>query len=374
MLMKKMYCLDVTDDYSRFTWVFFLASKDETSAILKTFIIGTKNLVDHKAEAANTACHVQNRVLAVKPHNKTPHEIFHGRTLALSFMRPFECPVTILNTKDHLGKFDGKADEGFFVGYFVNSKAFTIFNNRTRTVEENLHIRFSKNTHNIIGSRPNWLFDNDALTKSMNNKPFVARNQSNGNAGTKACDDVDDGFLPLTDDGKNVDEDPRHESECKDQEKEHNVNSTNNVNVAGTNEVNIMDVKSAFLYGKIEEEVYVCQPLGFEDPNFPDKVYKVEKVLYELHQAPKECQDKYVAETLKKYGFSEVKNVSTPMETQKPLLKDEDGEKADVHMYLKGQPKFGLWYLKDSPFDLVAYPDNDYDGESLDKKSTTGGC
>ncbi|GJX04932.1 ribonuclease H-like domain-containing protein [Tanacetum coccineum] len=75
----------------------------------------------------------------------------------------------------------------------------------------------------------------------------------------------------------------------------------------------------------IEEEVYVCQPPGFEDPDFPDKVYKVEKALYGLHQALRACQDKYVTEILKKFGFTDVKTASTPMETQKPLLKDEDG-------------------------------------------------
>nr|GEV59219.1 reverse transcriptase domain-containing protein [Tanacetum cinerariifolium] len=205
-----------------------------------------ENNTEPLAEAVNTACYVQNRVLVVKPHNKTLYELFHGRIPALSFMRPFGCPVTILNTKDHLGRFDGKADEGFFVGYSLNSKAFRVFNNRTRIVEENLHIRFSENTPNITGSEPNWLFDIDALTKAMNYKPIVAGNQYNGNANTKACDDAelkssqDDGFQPLSDDGKKVDEDARQESECKDQEKEDNVNITNNVNDAGTNEVNVV--------------------------------------------------------------------------------------------------------------------------------------
>ncbi|GKD44988.1 putative ribonuclease H-like domain-containing protein [Tanacetum coccineum] len=95
-----------------------------------------------------------------------------------------------------------------------------------------------------------------------------------------------------------------------------------------------IDVKSYFLYGKIEEEVYVCQPPGFEDLDFPNIVYKVEKAFYGLHQAPK----------------------------------------AWIFRYLKGQPKLGLWYPKDSPFDLVAYTDSDYDGASLDRKSTTRGC
>ncbi|GKF93619.1 retrovirus-related pol polyprotein from transposon TNT 1-94, partial [Tanacetum coccineum] len=105
-------------------------------------------------------------------------------------MKPFGCPVTILNTIDHLGKFDGKADEGFFVRYSINSKVFRVFNNRTRIVEENLHVQFSENTPNIARSGPNWPFDIDALTKLMNYKPVVAGNQSNSNAGTKACDDA----------------------------------------------------------------------------------------------------------------------------------------------------------------------------------------
>ncbi|GJY29702.1 ribonuclease H-like domain-containing protein [Tanacetum coccineum] len=95
-----------------------------------------------------------------------------------------------INTAYHLGKFDGKADEGFFVRYFTNSKAFRVFNSRTRIVEEKVHVQFSENTPNTAGSGPNWLFDIDALTKSMNYKPVVVGNHSNGNAGTKACDDA----------------------------------------------------------------------------------------------------------------------------------------------------------------------------------------
>ncbi|GJT68848.1 putative ribonuclease H-like domain-containing protein [Tanacetum coccineum] len=636
-IMKKMYYLVVTDDYCRFTWAFFLATKDETNGILKSFITGIENLVDHKvkvircdngtefknkemnqfcemkgilrqfsvartpqqngvakrrnrtlieaartmladsklpttfwAEAVNTACYVQNRVLVVKPHNKTPYELFHGRTPTLSFMRPFGCPVTILNTIDHLGKFNGKADEGFFVGYSLNSKAFRVFNSRTRIVEENLHIRFSESTPNVVGQarKETEPIKDYILLPLWTAGPSYSQDPKSSH---------DDGSKPLSDDGNKVDEDPRKDSECNDQEKEDNVNSTNIVNVDGTNEVNDvdgktsikhpfdpnmpaledvsifdissddeddgaeadvnnldttiqvspipttrihkdhplnqvigdlqsatqtrktfktacllafyhrknpkrfvaqwytqeegidydevfalvarieairlflayalfkdfvvyqMDVKSAFLYGKIEEEVYVCQPLGFEDPYFPDRVYKVEKALYGLHQAPRAWHkgdillvqvyvDDIIFGSTKKElcnAFEKlmhekfqmkVKTASTPIETQKPLLKDEDGKEVDVHMYrsmiaslmyltslrpdimfvvcacaryqanpkvshlyavkmifryLKGQPKLGLWYPKDSAFDLVAYTDSDYAVASLDRKFTT---
>ncbi|GJR23014.1 ribonuclease H-like domain-containing protein [Tanacetum coccineum] len=496
-----------------------------------------------------------------------------SRKHALSFMRPFGCPVTILNTIDHLGKFDRKANEGFFVRYSTNSKAFRVFNSKTRIVEENPHVQFSENTPNIVGSRPNWIFDIDALTKSMNYKPVVTGNQSNGNAGTKAYDDAgkarvetipgndyillplwtqdlpfsssskdsfDDGFKPSEEEEKKDAEVPVNEREALGKDSEVPINAVdpktsielpndpnmpkledivysdddedvgteadmNNLDafmlispiattrihkdhlveqiirdlhsapqtrrmkknleeheepkkkdergimiknkarlftqgytqeegidyddvfapVARIEAIRLflayalfkdflvyqMDVKNAFLYGKIEEEVYVCQPLGFEDLNFPDKVYKVEKALYGLYQAPK-------AWSLK-FGFTDVKTTSTPMETYKPLLKDADGEDVDEHLYrsmigslmyltslrpdimfavcacaryqinpkvshlyavkkifryLKGQPKLGLWYPKDSPFYLVAYTDSDYAGASLDKKSTTGGC
>ncbi|GKC57973.1 ribonuclease H-like domain-containing protein [Tanacetum coccineum] len=231
-----------------------------------------------RKEAVNIACYVQNRVLIVKPHNKTPYELFHGGTSTLSFIRPFGCPVTILNTIDHLGKFDGKADECFLVGYSLNNKAFRVFNSRTRIVEENLHVRFSENTPNIVGSGPYWLFDIDALTRTMNYESIVAGTQSNDFAGTKASDNAgqarketehvknyillslwpadlpysqdpkcshDDGFNPLSDDGKKVDEDPRKDSEFIDQEKDDNVNGTNNVNAASTNEVNLVGGKTS---------------------------------------------------------------------------------------------------------------------------------
>nr|GEX03137.1 retrovirus-related Pol polyprotein from transposon TNT 1-94 [Tanacetum cinerariifolium] len=153
----------------------------------RTMLADLKMPTTFWAKAVNTACYVQNRILVTKPHNKTPYELFHCRTPAISFLRPFGCPLSILNTIDRLGKFDRKADEGFFVGYSLNSKAFRVFNSRTRIVEENLHVRFSENTPNNVGSGPYWLFDIDALTKTMNYQPVVV--QSNDFLCTKARED-----------------------------------------------------------------------------------------------------------------------------------------------------------------------------------------
>ncbi|GJU87771.1 ribonuclease H-like domain-containing protein [Tanacetum coccineum] len=151
----------------------------------KTMLADSKLPTTFWAEAVNTACYVQNRVLVVKPHNKTPYELFRGRTPALSFMRPFGCHVTILNTLDHLGKFDGKSDDGFFVGYSLNSKAFRVYNIRTRKVEENLHVRFLEDKPIIAGDGPKWLFDIDVLTKLMNYVSVVAGTNSNDLVGTE---------------------------------------------------------------------------------------------------------------------------------------------------------------------------------------------
>ncbi|GJT79509.1 putative ribonuclease H-like domain-containing protein [Tanacetum coccineum] len=296
-LMKKMYCLVVTDDYSRFTWVFFLATKDETSGNLKSFITGIENLVDYKvkvircdngtefknremnqfckmkgilrqfsvartpqqnrvaerrnrtlieaartmladskllttfwSEAVNTACYVQNKVLVVKPHNKTLYELFHGRRPTLSFMRPCGCLVTIINTKDHLGKFDGKANEGFFVRYSLNSKSFRVFNSRTRIVEENLHIRFSESTqsNSFTGTKASDNADQARMeTEPVKYYILLPLWTANPPFSQDLKSSHDDGSKSSSDDGKKVDEDLKKDSEYNDQEKEDNVNSNN---------------------------------------------------------------------------------------------------------------------------------------------------
>ncbi|GJV77597.1 putative ribonuclease H-like domain-containing protein [Tanacetum coccineum] len=219
----KYYCLVITDDYSRFCWVFFLEHKDETYPILKDFINLVENQLNKKVkaircdngtefknahiielcgskgikrdysnartpqqnrvaerknrtlieaartmladsklptmfwtEAVRTACYVLNRVLVTSPHNKTPYALLTGNIPSVSHFKPFGCHVTILNTSDHLGKFDGKADEGYIVGYSASNRAYR-------------------------GLGHEWYFDLDYLTDTSGYK----RDKANQSAGTQ---------------------------------------------------------------------------------------------------------------------------------------------------------------------------------------------
>ncbi|GJR10602.1 putative ribonuclease H-like domain-containing protein [Tanacetum coccineum] len=675
----------------------------------RTMLADSKLPTTFWAEIVSTACYVQNRVLIVKPQNKTPYELFRGFKPAIGFMKPFRCHVIILNTLDNLGKFDGKSDEGFFVGYSLSSKAFRVYNTRTRKVQENLHIGFLENKPMIEGNGPKWLFDIDSLTQSMNYVPVVAGTFSNDFAGiqgvsessTSSQQDQDCIVMPIWKDASYFgDAAPRSVADAQIQDKDRlhdendasekspddsslkdNGTAVQQVNTArpeintGSREVSTavpeintatpedlvgpshasedtqvegqeielgnipqsyavpttphtrihkdhpiqhvigdvqssvqtrrmttsyseqgflsaiyegkthqalhtclfacflsqeepkrvskalsdpawveamqeellqfklqkvwilvdlpkghraigtkwvyrnkkdergivirnkarlvaqghtqeegidydevfapvarieairmflayasymgfmvyqMDVKSAFLYGQIEEEVYVCQPPGFEDPDHPDKVYKVVKALYGLitqklgmtlwqlslvqwfkrkdwpkHYSSRDNRDisclfksmwmtlsldlqrrSYVM-NFEKVQYTDVKSASTPTDLEKPLVQDGDAADVDEHLYrsmigslmylttsrpdimfavcacarfqvspktshllavkrifryLKGKPSLGLWYSKDSPWELVAYTDSDYAGATQDRKSTTGGC
>nr|GEV89553.1 hypothetical protein [Tanacetum cinerariifolium] len=481
----------------------------------------------------------------------------------------------ILNTLDHLGKFDAKGDEGYFVGYSMSSKAFRVFNKRTKKVEENLHIDFLENKLIEKGAGPNWLFDIDTLTSSMNYVPVVVAGTSSTNiSGTQdvasqakqgivmaailmilkpvgisnptatskvpSAEQVEHAVsLTVETEIPTLKETPslgnaltlsnrfedtfgeeadlsnmetsipvspthtfrthkdhpksqiivpvdtpiqtRHKSKemeeqsfiatihqktnpdllqvrpigikwvLKNKKDERGIMIRNKARLVAqgyTQEEGIdyeevfalvarieairlflayasfmgfivyqMDVKSAFLYGTIDEEVYVMQPPGCQDPEFPDKVYMVEKAMYGLHQAPRACcrefealmhnkfqmiamgeltfflglkvlqnkdgiflsQDKYVGDILKKFGYSDfrpdimfavcacARHQVTPKECHLHAVKR-------IFRYLKGHSKMGLWYPKESPFDLVAYSNSVYGGAIQDRKSTTRGC
>nr|GEZ13192.1 ribonuclease H-like domain-containing protein [Tanacetum cinerariifolium] len=167
----------------------------------------------------------------------------------------------------------------------------------------------------------------------------------------------DDGFKPSSDDGKKVDEDPRKGSKCNDQEKKDNVNSTNNVNATGTNGVNaIGELPFDLDMPALEDVVTFDFSNKDEDDDEEADIKNLDTTIQGLQVKQKNdrifiSQDKYVGEILKKFRFTEVMNASTPMETQKPLLKDEDGEEVDVHMY---RSMIGsLMYLTSSRPDIM---------------------
>ncbi|GJW37778.1 putative ribonuclease H-like domain-containing protein, partial [Tanacetum coccineum] len=460
-------------------------------------------------EAVNTACYVLNRVLVTKSYNKTPYELIIGRPPSISFMRPFGCPVTILNTLDPLGKFNGKAEEGFLVSYKSLDEKYEDDIADDAAGETTVQKPASENEQAL----KNLLQGKTTRASSTNNFNTVSTPVNVARA-LRTFGDARSSFIPLGE-FTNLPHDPLmpeledtaevqntsifgsayddydsdtynspYADRVADAEADfNNMEPSTFVNPIPTTRVHTiylkdqiigdprieairlflayasfmnflmyqMDVKSAFLYGIIEEEVYVSQPSGFVDPKFPKKVYKVEKALYGLHQAPKAWYetlstylldngfyrgqidktlfikrvkgdillDKFVGEILKKFGFSSIRTTSTPMETNKALTKDEDGKDVDVHLYmlmigslmylissrpdimfsvyacsrfqvqpkdsylnavkrifryLKGRPKLGLWYPKDSPFILEAFSDSDYAGASLDRKFATGGC
>nr|GEW76093.1 putative LRR receptor-like protein kinase [Tanacetum cinerariifolium] len=423
-LMKKTYCLVVTDDYNRFTWVFFLSTKDETGGILKSFITRIENLVDHKVKAIRCDNGTEFK-------NRDMNQFYEINGI----MRQY----SVARTPQQNG--------------VAEKRNITLIEAaRTMLTDLKLPTTFWAEVVNTACYVQNKLFDIDTLTKTMNYQPVVAGTQFNGNAEPKSSQDT--GFKPSNDVGKKVNEDPRQETECKDQEEKDSVNNTNRVNVVSltvnvaSNEVNAVgtkssigllddpympeledinilktqmkmflvfrnkldkrgimirnmarlvaqgytqeegieydevfapvakieairlflayasfkdfvvyqiDVKSAFLYEKIKEEVYVCQPQRFEDPDFPDKVYKVEKALYGLHQASRAWPDIMFA------VYACARYQVNPKVSHLLIVKR-------IFRYLKGQPKLGLWYPKESPFDLMAYTDSDYAGASLDKR------
>nr|GEU54595.1 uncharacterized mitochondrial protein AtMg00810-like [Tanacetum cinerariifolium] len=438
------------------------------------------------------------------------------------------------------GKFKGKVDEGFLVGYSVNSKAFRVFNSRTRIVQEALHVNFLENKPNVADddfdgkehdakkpeSEVNVSPSSSAQSRKQDDK---TKKEAKGKSHVESFTGNRDLNAEFEDCSDNSSNEVNAASSIVPTVGQNSLNSTNTFSAAGPSNtaVGLTYRKSPFIdasqlpddsdmpeleditysddedvvgveadFNNLESSILVSPILttrihkdhpvsqiisdlslttqtrsmtrvvkdqGFEDPDHPDKVYKVVKALYGLYQAHRAwyetlstyllengfqrgtidqtlfikkqkgdillvkqkkdgifiSQDKYVAEILRKFRLTEGKSASTPIDTEKPLLKDPDGEDVDVYTYrsligslmyltssrpdimfvicacarfqvtpkashlhavkrifryLKGKPHLGLWYLKNSPFDLVAYSDSDYAGASLDQKSITGGC
>ncbi|GJW46230.1 retrovirus-related pol polyprotein from transposon TNT 1-94 [Tanacetum coccineum] len=445
-----MYCLVVTDDYSRFTWVFFLATKDETSGIVKSFITGIENLVDYKVKLIRSRTPQQNGV--AERRNRTLIEV--ARTMLADSKLPTtfwaEAVNTACYTADPPYSQDPKSshDDGYKPssddGKKVDEDLRKYSECKDQEKEDNVNSTNNVNTVdnvNTVSSTVNVASINEVNAvggKTSIELPFDPNMPAleDDSIFDFSRDDEDDGAVA---DINNLDTtiqvSPNPTTRIhKDHPLDQVIGDLKNpkrieairlfLAYASFKDFMVyqMDVKSAFLYGKIEEEVYVCQPPGFEDPDFPDRVYKVEKVLYGLRQAPRAwyetlstylldngfqrgkidktlfikrhkgdillvqvyvddiifgstkkdlciafeklmhekfqmssmgeltfflglqvkqkkdgifiSQDIYVAEILKKFRFIEVKTASTPMETQKHLLKDEDDTKSSKVSHL----------------------------------------
>ncbi|GJR88725.1 retrovirus-related pol polyprotein from transposon TNT 1-94 [Tanacetum coccineum] len=268
------------------------------------------------AEAVSTACYVQNRVLIVKPHNKTPYELFRDKL--------------------GLASLDGKSDEGFFVGYSLSSKAFRVYNTRTRKVQENLHIGFLENKPMIEGNGPKWLFDIDSLTQSMNYVPVVAGTFSI----TLAC--IQRSFSDLL--FKQKMKTSYSEKyflviyEGKPHQDHHNMSfmlcylSQKNKRVSKLLCSTWVEAMQEELLQFKLQKVWILMDL----PKGHSEQIGI-KVDKEEVQQKKKCifisQDKYVNEILRKYNYTDVKSASTPIDLEKPLVQDRDAADVDEHLY-----------------------------------------
>ncbi|GKC99787.1 putative ribonuclease H-like domain-containing protein [Tanacetum coccineum] len=581
---RKIYCLVVTDDFSRFSWLFFLATKDETLEILKNFITGIENQINHKVKIIrcdngtefknndmNQFCGMkrikrefsvartpqQNRVVERK--NRTLIEA--ARTMLADSLLPTtfwakssedavadDAGKKITKEPTNEGERNGQEKEGD-----TSNKEGDQHVQDLRAELDKLRVQqkegYANNTNRVSTVSPSVSVVGQSFVNDLPTDPLMpdledTTNLLNTSIFSGAYDDEDVGAeadlnnLETTMNVSPILTTKIHKDHPKEQiiggpllapqtrritksAQEHTMkvwrlvdlpkgkhaigtkwvyrnkkdergivvrNKARLVAQGYTQEEGIyydeMDVKSAFLNGTIEEEVYVCQPHSFEDPQFPDNVYKVGKALYGLHQAPRawyETLFTYLLENrfrrgtidktlfikkdkgdillvqvyvddiifgspkkslcvefeqmmykrfqmssmgeltfflgVQKFDFATVKTASTPIETNKALLKDEEAKDVDVYLYrsmigslmyltasrpdimfavcacarfqvtpkvshlhavnmifryLKVQPKLGLWYLRDSPFELEAFSDSDYDGASLDRKSTIG--
>ena len=374
-------------------------------------ILNCKNLAKHFwAEAVNTSCYIANRAYLRPGTKKTPYELWKGKRPQVKYFRIFGSTCYILRDREHLGKFDSRSDEGIFLGYSTTSRAYRVYNVRTKTMMESINVVVDD-----LGASLEIAQDNDELfsqeitqesvprdspstSQSINTSSLVDESSidtQNVNHSQKDTTRVKDGLDPSNIVGpsntgvktrrqieeeinyvcyvssiepKNIKSALLDDEWIVAMEEELNQFARNdvwylvprpkNVNVIGTkwiyknktdNDGNVvrnkarlvaqgytqvegidfdetfapvarlesirllfavachlnfklhqMDVKTAFLNGVLQEEVFVEQPKGFEDPHFPNHVYKLKKALYGLKQAPRAWYDRLSTHLLSK--------------------------------------------------------------------------
>ncbi|GJX67780.1 retrovirus-related pol polyprotein from transposon TNT 1-94 [Tanacetum coccineum] len=355
----------------------------------RTMQNGSVLLKNFWTEAVRISCYTQNRSVIVKRHDRTPYEISKERIPDIGYFYVFGCHVFIHNHNDHLGKFDSKADDGYFLGYSFNSKAFRIFNTRRQQIEETHHVTFDESieairfTNNSVdkieiddSSRyppDEFLHEYDSSRQHQSNSNISYYIIPYGRSLTELTQekhvpkdrwskdqhielvniigDPSEGMLTrsmtvkLTATLANVMQEELNQIYrnkvwtlvplpygkiaivskwvFRNKKDEHEIFTKNKARLVAqgySQEEGIdfdetfarvvkmeairiflayatymnfivfqMDVKSAFLNGKLKEEVYVKQPPGFESSEFPNYVCKLDKALYGLKQAPRTC-------------------------------------------------------------------------------------
>ncbi|GJX98103.1 hypothetical protein Tco_0355122 [Tanacetum coccineum] len=346
------------------------------------------------AEAVNTACYNFTRVRSAQASKQILLIASVGHKPILSYIRPFGCHVTILNTLSPLGKFDGKSDEGFLVGYSVNSKAFR-----------------------GIGHR--WMFDLDYLTDSMNYIPVSLQNQANP-AGSKEVIDImateEDADLNVnTGNTEAISPSADHEEEAS-YDDDGNISDFTIYQMRGKSqsledgswvEANARDKLLQFKLQQVwflvdftqwckvidknkgfeHDEVFctlarieairglVLTTPVFVDPDNPTKVYKVSKLCMDCTKPLELGYALYLSTFLRSTSQAEHRrHLHLSRQIYDRFASVLTASRPDI-IYHQGQTQtLGLWYPRESPFDLEAFSDSDYGGSNLDRKSTTGGC
>nr|GEW65838.1 putative LRR receptor-like protein kinase [Tanacetum cinerariifolium] len=309
----------------------------------------------------DTLTYVLNRILIRAISCKTPYELLRGRKPTLDYSRVFRIKCFIINTKDYLNKFDPNSYECVFLGNSHNSKAYIILNKHTMKIKESLNVTFDETPP---PSNTSPLVDDD-LGEVEAIKVTEKKNLEN---------DIEDETLE-------IDEVDRLVAQGYNQQEGIDYDETY-ASVARLESIRIllaygcaldlklfqMDVKSAFLNGFINAEVYVAQPPRFIDFEKPDHVYKHKKALYGLKQAPKAC-------------LEDSKPMKTPMSSNTKLTKDDEcesdpktshlGAVKRIFRYIKGTTHLGLWYPKGTGIETIVYVDSDHAGGYVDRKSTS---